>query len=289
MIDVRVDRSRGRGRVVLVGAGPGDPGLLTVRGRRRLRRADVVVYDELVDRRLLDLAPPDACRIYVGKMSGRHVTEQDVINRLLVDHARLGRRVVRLKGGDPFVFGRGGEEVEALVAAGIAVEVVPGVSSAVAVPAAAGIPLTHRRLAASFAVVTGHECARATGPRVDWARLAGAVDTLVILMGLASLPRIARKLAAAGRPPDTPVAVVHAGTTRDQVTLTGSLADIAVRAASARLRAPVVIVVGDVVALRDQLGWTDRLWHRARRSRRPRVALVAPATRAGVTAKEDNR
>ena len=288
MIDVRVDEGRTRGRVVLVGAGPGDPGLLTVRGRRHLRRADVVVYDELVDRRLLDLAPLDARRIYVGKVSGHHVAEQDVINRLLIDHARLGRRVVRLKGGDPFVFGRGGEEVEALAGAGVPVEVVPGVSSAVAVPAAAGIPLTHRGLAASFAVVTGHECARTKGPRVDWAGLAGAVDTLVILMGLASLPRIARELLAAGRPPSTPVAVVHAGTTRGQVTVTGTLADIGERAASARLQAPAVIVVGDVVALRDQLGWTDR-GRRARVSRRRPVPAGALTTRDTATAKEEIR
>ena len=276
-----------RGSVALVGAGPGDPGLLTVRGRRRLRRADVVVYDHLVDRRLLDLAPPEALRIFAGKVSGHHAVEQEAINRLLVRHAREGRRVVRLKGGDPFVFGRGGEEAEALAAAGIAVEVVSGVSAAVAVPAAAGIPLTHRRLAASFAVVTGHECARAGRPRLDWARLAGAVDTLVILMGLASLPRIARELVAAGRASTTPVAVVHAGTTRDQVTVTGTLGDIAARVAAARLPAPVVIVVGDVVALRDRLGWTDRhrgrLWH----ARRRRLAGAVPATRGGRAGKEE--
>ncbi len=272
-----------RGSVALVGAGPGDPGLLTVRGRRRLRRADVVVYDHLVDPRLLALAPPGARRIFAGKVRGHHAVEQEAIHRLLVEHAREGRRVVRLKGGDPFVFGRGGEEVEALAAAGVPVEVVSGVSAAIAVPAAAGIPLTHRRLARSFAVVTGHECDRRDRPPVDWARLAGAVDTLVILMGLASLPRIARELAAAGCSSATPVAVIHAGTTRAQVTVAGTLGDIVARVAAAGLGAPAVVVVGDVVTLHDRLGWTDRRpgrLCRARRRRRAPAGAVAAGGRA---------
>jgi uroporphyrinogen III methyltransferase/synthase len=241
------------GSVALVGAGPGDPGLMTVRGLALLRRADVVVYDRLVDRRLLREAPR-ARRIFAGKASGDHALPQEEINALLVLHARRGRRVVRLKGGDPFVFGRGGEEAEALAAAGVAFEIVPGVSSAVAAPAYAGIPLTHRGVASSFAVVTGHECGRGRD-RVDWARLATAVDTLVVLMGVAALPRIARELVAHGRAADTPVALVRWGTTAWQTVVTGRLDDIAARARVARLDPPVVIVIGDVVALAERLAW----------------------------------
>ncbi len=243
------------GTVALVGAGPGDPGLMTVRGLELLRRAHVVVYDRLVDPRLLDEAPR-ARRIFAGKASGNHALPQERINALLIMHARRGRRVVRLKGGDPFVFGRGGEEAEALAHARIPFEVVPGVSSAVAVPAYAGIPLTHRGVASSFVVVTGHESSGGES-RVDWARLARASDTLVVLMGVESLPRITRALIAHGRPAATPVALVRWGTTSAQETVTGTLGDIAARAASARLEPPVVIVIGDVVALRDRLQWFD--------------------------------
>jgi uroporphyrinogen III methyltransferase / synthase len=241
--------------VALVGAGPGDPGLMTVRGLALLRRADVVVYDRLVDPRLLDEARPDAHRVFVGKASGAHTLPQREINALLVRHAEQGRRVVRLKGGDPFVFGRGGEEAEALAAAGIPFEVVPGVSSAVAVPAYAGIPVTHRGVASSFAVVTGHEDEGKGEAAVDWARLATAVDTLVILMGVRSLPRIAAALLDAGRAPETPVALVRWGTTDAQETVVGRLDQIATLAAAVRLAPPVVIVVGDVVNLRERLAW----------------------------------
>jgi len=241
------------GTVALVGAGPGDTGLFTLRGRRLLRQADVVVYDRLVDPRVVALAPAGALRIYAGKASGLHALPQDEINATLIAHARRGRRVVRLKGGDPFVFGRGGEEAEALAAAGIRFEVVPGVSAAVAVPAAAGIPVTHRRLSSSFAVVTGHEDGCKDAPRVDWSRLATAVDTLVILMGQASLPRIVASLRAAGRPAETPVALVRAGTTVAQQVITGTLATIVRLAVDACLEPPVTIVVGNVVALRRQL------------------------------------
>jgi len=241
--------------VALVGAGPGDPGLMTVRGLALLRRADVVVYDRLVDPRLLDEARPDAIRVFVGKASGAHTLPQREINALLVRHAGRGRRVVRLKGGDPFVFGRGGEEAEALAAAGIPFEVVPGVSSAVAVPAYAGIPVTHRGTASSFAVVTGHEDEAKGETSVDWARLATAVDTLVVLMGTRSLPQIARALLDAGRRPDTPVALVRWGTTDAQETVVGRLDEIATLPAAVRLAPPVVIVIGDVVALRERLAW----------------------------------
>jgi uroporphyrinogen III methyltransferase/synthase len=256
-----------KGCITLVGAGPGDPGLMTVRGLAALRRAEVVVYDRLVDPRLLDEAPPRARRVFVGKASGAHTLPQDEINTLLVAHARRGRRVVRLKGGDPFVFGRGGEEAEALAAAGIPFEVVPGVTSAVAAPAAAGIPLTHRSVASSFAVVTGHEDDRRASGRVDWSRLATAVDTLVILMGLENLPRIARTLIQAGRAAGTPVALVERGTTSAQRVVIGRLDTIADLAVSAGVRAPAVIVVGEVVALRSRLltaiGGSDEVGVRA--------------------------
>ena len=241
--------------VALVGAGPGDPGLITVRALALLRRADVVVYDRLVDPRLLDEARPEAIRVFVGKSSGRHTLPQAQINALLVRHAERGRRVVRLKGGDPFVFGRGGEEAEALAAAGIPFEIVPGVSAAVAVPAYAGIPVTHRGTASSFAVVTGHEDETKDESAVDWTRLATAVDTLVILMGTRSLPRIAAALLAAGRAPDTPVALVRWGTTEAQETVIGRLDTIAALAEAVRLAPPIVIVVGNVVNLRERLAW----------------------------------
>jgi uroporphyrinogen III methyltransferase/synthase len=260
--------------VALVGAGPGDPGLMTVRGLALLRRAEVVVYDRLVDPRLLDEARPDALRVFVGKASGRHTLPQREINALLVRHAGRGRRVVRLKGGDPFVFGRGGEEAEALAGAGIPFEVVPGVSSAAAVPAYAGIPVTHRGTASSFAVVTGHEDEGKGANSVDWARLATAVDTLVVLMGTRSLPRIAAALLEAGRAPGTPVALVRWGTTDAQETVVGRLDQIATLAAAVRLAPPVVIVIGDVVNLRERLAW----FHPA-----PSGTAVAPASQRALS------
>jgi uroporphyrin-III C-methyltransferase len=241
------------GSVALVGAGPGDPRLITVRGLAVLRRADVVVYDRLVDRRLLREARR-ARLVFAGKASGDHALPQDEINALLVRHARRGRRVVRLKGGDPFVFGRGGEEAAALAAVGIPFEIVPGVSSAVAVPAYAGIPVTHRGVAASFAVVTGHEACE--GSRVEWERLATGVDTLVILMGVSALARIAQALIAHGRPPSTPAAVVSAGATVRQATLVDRLDRIGARAAA--VAPPAVIVIGEVVRLRERLAWFER-------------------------------
>ncbi|OGQ74011.1 MAG: uroporphyrinogen-III C-methyltransferase [Deltaproteobacteria bacterium RIFCSPLOWO2_12_FULL_57_22] len=242
------------GKVYLVGAGPGDPGLLTVRGLELLRKAEVVVYDRLVNPVLLEYAAPEATRIFAGKLMGSHSLSQEEINRLLINHARRGKQVIRLKGGDPFVFGRGGEEAEVLAEAGIPFEIVPGVSSAVAVPAYAGIPLTHRRLSSSFAVITGHECSKAE-PSVDWGRLATAVDTLVVLMGLKNLPRIVANLLAHGRSPQTPVAVIRWGTTDLQETVTGTLGDIVDKAVT--VRPPVVLVIGEVVSLREKLRWFE--------------------------------
>ena len=240
-----------QGKVVLVGAGPGDPELITLRGLRWLRRAEVIVYDQLATPALLDEAPEDALRIFAGKSAGRHYLEQSAINAILIHHARRGRLVVRLKGGDPFVFGRGGEEMLACARAGVAVEVVPGVSAAIAVPAAAGIPVTHRGFASSFAVVTGHEDPTKPESAVDWERLAMAVDTLVILMGVGTLPRITARLLATGRSGDTPAAVIHRGTTQAEETVVGTLGDIAARAAG--IQAPAVIVIGKAVAFRSLL------------------------------------
>jgi uroporphyrin-III C-methyltransferase len=228
---------------------------MTVRGLALLRKADVVVYDRLVDRRILESAPARARRVFVGKAPGAHLLLQEQINALLIAHARRGCRVVRLKGGDPFVFGRGGEEAQALAAAGVPFEVVPGVSAAIAVPASAGIPVTHRGVASSFAVVTGHEEAGKTASAIDWAKLAASVDTLVILMGARSLPAIVRALLAAGRAPGTPVALIQRGTTEAQETVVGRLDEIAALAAVRAVASPVVIVVGDVVALRDEIAW----------------------------------
>jgi len=251
--DVWAAEGRRPGRVVLVGAGPGDPGLLTVRGRDALRSADVVVYDRLVNPSLLDEAPPEAIRIFAGKASGSHCLPQSAITALLVAHAERGRQVVRLKGGDPFVFGRGAEEALALAAAGIAFEIVPGVSAATAVPAYAGIPVTHRGLASSFAVVTGHEDATKGAPSVDVGRLGVAVDTLVVLMGVRALPRIVSDVIAHGRSRETPVALIRWGTTEDQEVVLGTLGDICIKAAG--LEPPVVAVIGEAAALHPRLGW----------------------------------
>jgi len=269
-----------RGRVHLVGAGPGDPGLLTIRGRRVLGRAEVVVYDRLVDPRVLALAPRRALRVFAGKAPGHPTLPQEEITALLIAHAERGRRVVRLKGGDPFVFGRGGEEAEALAARGVRFQVVPGVSAAVAVPASAGIPLTYRRLASSFAVVTGHAADDAAEP--DWARLATATDTLVVLMGLTRLPRIVAALLAHGRARSTPAAVIEQGTTPAQRTIVGTLGTIVTRVERAAVAPPAVIVIGAVVALRDHLAGRDQ--ERRRRARRREAAMsIAVSTVATAT------
>ena len=239
------------GTVYLVGAGPGDPGLLTVRGLELLRRTQVVVFDQLVNPLLLEEASAGAMKIFAGKKAGRHCIAQSEINQSLIDHARLGYEVVRLKGGDPFVFGRGGEEAEALAEAGVPFEIVPGVSSAVAVPAYAGIPLTHRNYSSSFAVVTGHKAQKQ--PPVEWAKLAAAVDTLVILMGLKNLAQITAELLAHGFAPETSVAVISRGTSVDQETITGTLADIVDKTRS--MESPAVIVIGRVVELQQRLDW----------------------------------
>jgi uroporphyrin-III C-methyltransferase len=237
-----------RGIVYLVGAGPGDPRLITVLGLERLRQAEVLVYDRLVSERLLDEAP-GAEKIFVGKAPGEHAAKQEEIHELLVRHARAGRIVVRLKGGDPFVFGRGSEEALACAEAGIPWEVVPGISSSLSVPALAGIPVTHRELAGGFAVVTGH-CAE--GDRQDWQALA-RVETLVVLMGLSRLPEIAASLLFHGRPAETPVAVIAQGSLPGERVVTATLGTIAGKVSRAGLKAPATIVVGEVVRVRQRL------------------------------------
>lgn len=241
------------GLVSLVGAGPGDPDLLTLKALRRLQSADVVVYDALVHPDMLEHCRHEAELIFVGKRSGHHTLPQEQINALLVELGRAGRRVVRLKGGDPFVFGRGGEEAEALMAAGVPWEYVPGISSAVAVPGYAGIPLTHRNLARSFAVMTGHEALDSSQP-LDYHHGRSA-DTLVILMGLERLRLITERLIASGRAAETPAAVISCGTTVDQRTIIGSLASIADAVEAEAIAAPAVIVVGEVVRYTERLHW----------------------------------
>jgi uroporphyrin-III C-methyltransferase len=238
---------RNAGMVYLVGAGPGDPGLITVRGLACLRQAQVVMHDRLIHADLLREAPVTAECVDVGKMPHDHPYPQSTINALLIARALQGKTVVRLKGGDPFVFGRGGEECQALAAAGISFEVIPGVSSATAVPASAGIPVTHRAYASAFAVVTGHT---AGFHAIDWQPLA-SIDTLIVLMGLGHLAEITQQLMRHGRAPDTPVAVIQAGTTSAQTVVQGTLLDIARHVRG--MQPPATIVIGHVVNLRQLL------------------------------------
>jgi len=245
------------GKVYLVGAGPGDPKLLTLRGKECLEQADVVLYDYLANPILLEHARPEAERIYVGRRGRGEYGDQQEINRLMIEHARAGRVVVRLKGGDPFVFGRGGEEAEAVAEAGLPFEVVPGVTAALAAPAYAGIPVTHRTLASSVAFVTGHEDPMKPSPTVEWDRLASTTGTVVFLMGMKNLPSIVAHLTASGRPVSTPVALIRWGTRAEQQTIIGTLADIVKKAEAVRLEPPTVIVVGEVVRLREKLNWFE--------------------------------
>ena len=249
------------GKVYLIGAGPGDPGLLTVKGREALERADVVVYDRLAHPSLLDYAPPSAERVFAGKARGQQELTQDGINALLVERARAGLTVARLKGGDPFVFGRGGEEALALARCGIPFEVVPGVSSAIAAPAYAGIPVTHRGVATGFTVVSGSEDPSKPESSVRWEELARSLaahgGTLMTLMGWASIEKILEALQRAGLSADTPVALVQWGTWSRQRTVTGTLSTAAGKGRAAGLAAPVVAVIGEVVKLREELAWFD--------------------------------
>jgi uroporphyrinogen III methyltransferase/synthase len=246
------------GTVYLIGAGPGDPGLITVRGRECIALADVVVYDYLANEQLLEYAKPGAELIYAGKIGGAHNHEQWQINALLTEKALAGKNVARLKGGDPFIFGRGGEECEALVAAGIPFEIVPGVTAAIGAAAYAGIPLTHRHITTSVAFVTGHENPDKEGSDIDWDKLSLGSGTVVFYMGVKNLPIITANLMAHGRSPATPVALIRWGTRSEQQVLQGTLEDIADLARRQGFKAPAITVVGEVVNLRQKLAWFDR-------------------------------
>jgi len=250
--------TQSRGKVYLIGAGPGDPGLITVKAKECIQTADVVVYDYLASPFLLDYASKDAEIIYVGKKGGDHTLTQDKINLLLVDKAKEGKNVARLKGGDPFVFGRGGEEAQELLSYGIQYEVIPGVTSAVAAPAYAGIPVTHRDHTSFVSFITGHERPDKKESRMQWDIFAKSDATLVFLMGVKNLPNIVTKLMEHGKPSDTPVALVRWGTTTRQQTVTGTLSTIVEEVKKAGLKSPAIIVVGHVVSLRDELSWFDK-------------------------------
>ena len=247
-----------KGKVYLVGAGPGDPGLITVRGRSLLEKAEVVIYDYLANKKFLQYVPPAAEFIYVGKKGdGVHARSQDEINRLLVEKTRDGRNVVRLKGGDPFIFGRGGEEIEELVKEGISFEVVPGVTAASAAATYAGIPITHRKYTATVAFVTGHEAPDKKNSNIAWDKLATGVGTLVFYMGIKNLPNITEKLIRYGRDPQTPVAVIRWASTPLHTTVVGTLETISDEVKKAGIKPPAVIIVGEVVSLRDTINWFE--------------------------------
>ncbi|MBP2655223.1 MAG: uroporphyrin-III C-methyltransferase [Firmicutes bacterium] len=246
-----------KGIVYLVGAGPGDYKLITVKGLECIEKADVIVYDRLADERLLAYAKADVELIYVGKAASDHTMCQEEINRLLVTKGQQGKTVVRLKGGDPFVFGRGGEEALELFTAGVPFEVVPGITSAVAVPAYAGIPVTHRGIAASFTVVTGHEDHDKSKSSICWDKLALGADTLVFLMGVENLPKITAKLITNGRSSDTPAGIISWGTKPEQEVLVTTLGQAAEDAARQSVKPPAIFIVGEVVTLRDKLAWFD--------------------------------
>lgn len=248
-----------RGKVYLVGAGPGDPGLITVRGKYLLEKAEVLVYDYLASRKLLKHVSKDAEFIYAGKRGGvKHTHTQEEINQMLVDHAKAGKIVVRLKGGDPFIFGRGGEEVQELYDAGIPFEVVPGVTSATAAATYAGIPITHREYTASVAFLTGHEDPTKKESKIDWAKLATGVGTLVVYMGIKNLPIIVENLLKHGRDPKTPVAVVRWASTPEQRSVVGTLETIADIVKDAGIKPPSLIIVGEVVSLKETVDWYEK-------------------------------
>lgn len=242
------------GHVFLIGAGPGDPELITVKGLRSLRAAEVILYDRLVAPELLEEAHPSALRIFVGKQPQHHTLKQHEINALLIKYAREGKIVARLKGGDPYVFGRGGEEALALREAGISFEVIPGITSAIAVPAAAGIPVTHRDYASSLTIVTGHEARGGDEtPAINWEALAKLGGTIVVLMGVRALPRFTQQMLEAGMNPQTPAAIIQEGTTSRQRTLIATLESIALQALEQDITSPALTIIGEVVSLAHEL------------------------------------
>ncbi len=247
-----------KGKVYLIGAGPGDPKLITVKGLECIQKADVVVYDRLASPRLLTHARPDAELIYVGKSPDRHTLKQDEINMVLVEKALAGKNVARLKGGDPYVFGRGGEEAEKLIEYDIEFEEVPGITAGISVPAYAGIPVTHRDFTSTLGIITGNEDPTKEDTSIDWAKLATGIGTLVFYMGMANLPHIVDKLVANGRPADTPIALIRWGTRPEQETLVGTLSDIVAKVQAVNFKNPAIIIVGQVVTLRNKLNWFEK-------------------------------
>ena len=255
----RSKKNNKSGKVYLVGAGPGDIGLLTLKGKECIERADVIIYDYLVNEEMLSCAQPDAERIFMGKHGGGTIIPQDKINRIMVAKARQDKIVVRLKGGDPFIYGRGGEEAEVLIDSGIPFEIVPGVTAGSAVPAYAGIPLTHRVYSSTIAFIPGHEGAAKKKSSIAWDKIATGVDTIVIFMGITTLPSIIANLVKYGRPTDTPIAVIQWGTTDLQKTVTGTLRNIANKVKCEGIRPPAIIVIGEVVRLRNRLKWFEKI------------------------------
>ena len=246
------------GKVYLVGAGPEDPGLITLKAVERIKTADVVVYDYLSNEKFLSYAKKDAEIIYVGKVGGNHTLSQWQINELIIKKAKEGKTVARLKGGDPFIFGRGGEEAEEIIQAGIDYEVVPGITAGAAAAAYAGIPLTHRDFSTTVAFITGHEDPTKDESNIYWDKISTGIGTLVFYMGIGNLEPNMKKLIENGRSPDTPVALIRWGTTSQQETLVGTIADIAEKAKAANFKAPAITVVGGVVSLRNKLRWFDK-------------------------------
>ena len=259
LAQTKVKEKRSAPMVYLVGAGPGDPGLITIRGKQLLERAEVIIYDYLASRKLLKYVPRDAEFIYAGKKGGsKHTHTQAEINQMLIDRALSGRMVVRLKGGDPFIFGRGGEEIEELVAAGIPFEVVPGVTSATAAATYAGIPITHRQYTATVAFVTGHEDPTKKESNVAWDKISTGVGTIVVYMGIKNLASITEKVIKYGRDPKTPVAVVRWASTSEQQTVVGTLENIAEVVRVNNIKPPSLVIIGEVVNLRDTINWYEK-------------------------------
>ncbi|HWP49134.1 MAG TPA: uroporphyrinogen-III C-methyltransferase [Candidatus Limnocylindrales bacterium] len=249
------EEAKPMGKVYLVGAGPGDPGLITLKGIQCIQQADVILYDYLASEELLRYAAPGAEIIYVGKQASNFQTDQKIINQKMIEGARSGKIVTRLKGGDPFVFGRGGEEAEVLAEAGIPFEIVPGVTSAIAVPAYAGIPVTHRSYSSMVTILTGHESSHKSEFQIDWSLLAREGQTLVILMGLRNLPYIVKQLLEYGKPPQTPVALIEWGTVAEQKVAIGNLQNIVEKAVEQNFKPPTTIIIGEVVQLHKKLNW----------------------------------
>lgn len=245
-----------KGKVYLVGAGPGDPGLLTLKAKKALEEADVVIYDYLANKRFLNFCKEEAEKIYVGKKGGVHTLPQEEINKLLVKKAEEGKTIVRLKGGDPFLFGRGGEEAEALFEENISFEVIPGITSAIAVPAYAGIPVTHRNYTSTLAIITGHEAEDKEESKIDFSALS-KIGTLIFLMGVKNLPNIVKRLMEEGKSPETPVAVIQWGTLPKQKTTTGTLENIVEKVKEKGITAPAIIIIGEVVKLREKFNWFE--------------------------------